>query len=279
MEESEVQSLQHISPCELYPKAQTVTQEEGLTVPFTPLCGEYVAFLGRTTTGILALSNYRLYHQIPEHNTCHNIPLGLVEQVEVRDILYVQISCKDATLCRLAFSTSEECMEWMRRLLKATSPIKNMDYLFAFALYAWAQEEGSEELLSRLSNTTTVDFFNSEVERLQFDVSKGGPWRVSLANKDYRLCGSYPQRLLVPAGIPDQQLDAASKFRSSRRVPAVVWRHRGNGAVIARCSQPEVGWLGWRSSDDEALINAILNACSPDPEKRKKLLIMATAVV
>ena len=35
-----------------------------------------------------------------------------------------------------------------------------------------------------------------------------------------------------------------------------------NGAVIARCSQPEVGWLGWRSQEDENLLHAIGTACA-----------------
>lgn len=34
--------------------------------------------------------------------------------------------------------------------------------------------------------------------------------------------------------------------------------------MIVRCSQPEVGWLGWRSSDDEDLLKAISDACSFD---------------
>lgn len=42
------------------------------------------------------------------------------------------------------------------------------------------------------------------------------------------------------------------------------FRHAKNGAVIARCSQPEVGWLGWRSSEDEDLIKAISQACNFD---------------
>lgn len=37
-----------------------------------------------------------------------------------------------------------------------------------------------------------------------------------------------------------------------------------NGAVIARCSQPEVGWFGWRSPEDEALLHAIGAACAMD---------------
>ncbi|KAJ8964200.1 hypothetical protein NQ314_005069 [Rhamnusium bicolor] len=46
-------------------------------------------------------------------------------------------------------------------------------------------------------------------------------------------------------------------------------RHSLNGAVIARCSQPEVGWLGWRSADDEELIKAISQACNFDRAQQK----------
>lgn len=48
------------------------------------------------------------------------------------------------------------------------------------------------------------------------------------------------------------------------RVNVALCRHTGNGAVIARCSQPEVGWLGWRSSADENLLKAIADACAYD---------------
>lgn len=34
--------------------------------------------------------------------------------------------------------------------------------------------------------------------------------------------------------------------------------------MIARCSQPEVGWLGWRSSEDEELMKAVADACAFD---------------
>lgn len=48
-------------------------------------------------------------------------------------------------------------------------------------------------------------------------------------------------------------------------------RHTGNGAVIARCSQPEVGWLGWRSSEDELLISAIADACFFDQGRQPSM--------
>jgi len=32
--------------------------------------------------------------------------------------------------------------------------------------------------------------------------------------------------------------------------------------VISRCSQPEVGWFGWRSAEDEELVQNIVIACA-----------------
>lgn len=32
--------------------------------------------------------------------------------------------------------------------------------------------------------------------------------------------------------------------------------------MISRCSQPEVGWFGWRSSEDEELVQNIVMACA-----------------
>lgn len=52
----------------------------------------------------------------------------------------------------------------MRRLIKSTSPVKNENEIFAFALYAWATEEGSDELLSQLRkdprNSASKNFTN-----------------------------------------------------------------------------------------------------------------------
>ena len=35
-----------------------------------------------------------------------------------------------------------------------------------------------------------------------------------------------------------------------------------NGAVIARCSQPKVGWFSWRSQEDEGLLQALGAVCA-----------------
>ncbi|GLH01661.1 Uncharacterized protein GBIM_07751 [Gryllus bimaculatus] len=269
---SSLQSICHVRACEVFPKALLETEDECLKTPFMPLPGEAVSYLGRTTDGVLALSNYRMFVQ-RQDGAHQNVPLGLVETMEVRDIFHLHVFCKDARSLRLTFSTGELCMEWLRRLHTATAPPQSMEEMFAFAFFAWSSEEGSEEALARLGGGSTchraneeADVFRSELERLGFDVHCA--WRVSTANTDHRLCPSYPRRLLVPACVSDETLEGAARFRSARRLPVVVWRHRGNGAVIARCSQPEVGWLGWRSSEDEDLLKAIADACAFDRGSR-----------
>ncbi|XP_011501347.1 PREDICTED: myotubularin-related protein 3 isoform X1 [Ceratosolen solmsi marchali] len=260
-EPTSLQSICHLRASELFPKPAYFDFEDSeLVVPFVLLSGEYIVALGRTSDGVLALSNYRLYLQLGQG--CYNVPLGLIEHLEVKEIFYLHIGCKDARSISCAFSTNEHCLEWFKRLHKVTFPRRSIEDMFTFAYYAWSMEEGKDYPRLGKDNNSYLTTFNSEVERLKFNLH--GTWRISQINKDYQMCPSYPPHLLVPACITDKILDDVAKFRSSRRIPAVVWRHVNNGAVIARSSQPEVGWLGWRSSEDEDLLKALSDACSYD---------------
>lgn len=40
----------------------------------------------------------------------------------------------------------------------------------------------------------------------------------------FRLCSSYPQKLLVPVWITDKELESVASFRSWKRIPVVVYR-------------------------------------------------------
>ncbi|KAK0167358.1 hypothetical protein PV327_004765 [Microctonus hyperodae] len=260
-EPTSLQSICHLGASELFPKhTHFESDDPSLSIPFKPLSGEFVVALGRTADGILALSNYRLYLQLSQ--ACYNIPLGVIEQLEVKEIFFLHIGCKDARSVSCAFSTNEHCLEWFKRLHKMIYSRKNMEDIFAFAFYAWSMEEGKDYPRLGKESSSYQDTFNSEVERLKFNLH--GTWRITQINKDYQMCSSYPPQLLVPACIPDDILEIVAKFRSSRRIPAVIWRHVNNGAVIARSSQPEVGWLGWRSPEDEALLKALSDACTYD---------------
>ena len=81
-------------------------------------------------------------------------------------------------------------------------------------------------------NGHVSNWFRTDVARLRFDFQS--VWRISTVNKDFKMCSSYPPELLVPASISDQVLESVAKFRLAGRIPTIVWRHTGNGAVLAR---------------------------------------------
>ncbi|XP_069986655.1 phosphatidylinositol-3,5-bisphosphate 3-phosphatase MTMR3 isoform X3 [Penaeus vannamei] len=249
-----------------YPKQICQFDEPSLSIPFVPLAGEYAQFVGRTADGLMALSNYRVFLQ--QRDATYHIPLGVIETIECREIFFLFLLCKDTKSYKCTFATNEQCAEWQRRLTKALALPQRLENVFSFAFYMWNMEEARElhnalhEPDSPQSYAARAErMFDEEVRRLGFDL--GGAWRISLANNEYQLCSTYPRKLVVPASINDNILESVARFRSARRIPAVVWRHT-NGAVIARCSQPEVGWLGWRSSEDEDLVKAIAEACAYD---------------
>ena len=87
-------------------------------------------------------------------------------------------------------------------------------------------------------------------------------WRLSEVNKKFELCPTYPDTVIIPSCMTEEQMKKIASFRSSKRFPTVVWRSKVNGAVIARSSQPNVGLLAWRLNEDELLIKAIADCCS-----------------
>ncbi|XP_068623330.1 myotubularin-related protein 3 isoform X2 [Battus philenor] len=272
-----------VRAADLYPRLRAHYDEPGLDAGFAPICGEFVKWVGRSADGTIAMSNYRLHLQPRRRGgPSASVPLRLIDALEIREPTCLIILCKHGRQLKCAFTSSEICIEWWRRLTTGLAPLTSLQDTFAAAYAAWAKEQPPSSVhraLLKASHSPQIHWFGAELERLGFTTK--GAWRVSAANVEYKLCPSYPPLIVVPASIGDEDLDSVARFRSMRRLPAVVWRHRGNGAVIARSSQPEVGWLGWRSSEDERLLAAFVAACNadrgtqpPSTNKQLKLLIV-----
>ncbi|XP_047462856.1 myotubularin-related protein 4 isoform X3 [Mugil cephalus] len=297
-------SLEYIKAKDLFPQKELVKEDESLQVPFPVLQGEGVEYLGRADEAIIAISNYRLHikfkdsviNTFPGVDNEISVPLRLIEGVESRDMFQLHIICKDSKVVRCHFATFKQCQEWVKRLNRATAHPSRLEDLFALAYHAWclggnADDEDQHVHLCRPgSHSFTLTFKNKswshsfsnnipfpcsvsegdhvrqrmemEVKRMGFDTQN--VWRVSDINCNYKLCSSYPQKLLVPIWITDKELESVASFRSWKRIPVVVYRHQKNGAVIARCSQPEISWWGWRNTDDEYLVTSIAKACQTD---------------
>ncbi|KAL9980228.1 hypothetical protein ACROYT_G008784 [Oculina patagonica] len=258
-------SMVYVQASELFPKKTLASEEDSAQVPFPELCGESVEYLEKTSDAILALSNFRLFIRFKDSFV--NIPLRLIESVEMRDIFLMDINCKDARSFRILFDNSEQCLTCYHRLTQCISPVARLEDLFAFAFHAWCLDSKQSNSVEEGEFTSfcqrVLYSFMSEVRRMGFD-NLHDAWRITDINSNFELCSTYPKLHIVPAMISDKEMEAVVKFRTSGRFPSVVWRHMTNGAVIARCSQPEVGWLGWRSQEDENLLHAIGTACSVD---------------
>uniref|UniRef100_A0A8B9LTK1 phosphatidylinositol-3,5-bisphosphate 3-phosphatase n=1 Tax=Astyanax mexicanus TaxID=7994 RepID=A0A8B9LTK1_ASTMX len=261
-------SLEYIQAKDLFPQKELVKEDDSLQVPFPALQGEGVEYLGRADDAIIAISNYRLH--IKFKDSIINVPLRLIESVESRDMFQLHIICKDSKVVRCHFSTFKQCQEWLKRLNRAIAHPARLEDLFALAYHAWclggcADDEDQHLHLCRPGEHVRHRM-EMEVKRMGFDMQNA--WRVSEINSNYKLCSSYPQKMLVPVWITDKELESVASFRSWKRIPVVVYRHQKNGAVIARCSQPEISWWGWRNTEDEYLVTSIAKACLLDPGSR-----------
>ncbi|KAM9354507.1 myotubularin-related protein 9 isoform 2-T2 [Pholidichthys leucotaenia] len=83
-------------------------------------------------------------------------------------------------------------------------------------------------------------------------------WRLSSVNKDYLVCPSYPPALIVPACIDDKTLRKLAKFRQGGRFPVLCYYHRKNGMAIVRSSQPLMGANRKCCTEDEQLLEAVI---------------------
>ncbi|XP_063067078.1 myotubularin-related protein 3 isoform X2 [Engraulis encrasicolus] len=258
MDEEEQQSPEAGKANTTLPRKSPVLEEDNLQVPFSELHGECVEFVGRAEDAIIAMSSYRLHIKFKE--SVVNVPLQLIESVECRDMFQLQVTCKDCKVIRCQFAQAEQCQDWLKRLGAVARPPTQLDQLFAFSFHAHSeQQQQPHNDICRAGDHVSCRFKN-EVERMGFDI--GSTWRISEINRDFRLCSSYPELLLVPAWVTDKELENVAAFRSWKRFPVVVYRHQTTGAVIGRCGQPEVSWWGWRSAEDEQLVQAIAKACT-----------------
>lgn len=180
----------------------------------------------------------------------------------------IRIYCKDFTYYSFDFNNDVTCTEVFLKLSLLITAPKVKGSVREFYAYDYTPNTLESNL-----KKSGWDLYDTEAEyKRQHLVSEDGAWRQTALNHEYRICPSYPEKIIVPSSISDSVLKHASKFRSKQRIPAIVYRHRQgeNGNVIARCSQPLVG-LNFqnRSIQDEKLIEEIFR--SQEKERVSKL--------
>jgi hypothetical protein len=86
------------------------------------------------------------------------------------------------------------------------------------------------------------------------------PWKLSMANYDFKVCSSYPELIVVPSELTDDNVMEVGSFRSEGRMPALCWGYANSAGSIWRASQPKVGVQGNTSKADEQLLYLVASS-------------------
>lgn len=99
-------------------------------------------------------------------------------------------------------------------------------------------------------------------------------FRISNVNKSFDLCMSYPETLIVPKNITDDELRESASFRTKSRIPVLCYYNKENNTSLWRSSQTKSGLTYQRNEKDEKLLQAIYEAnMSTNSKKNDKLII------
>lgn len=157
----------------------------------------------------------------------------------------LQIRCKTFLSVTFVVPKERDCYEIFMTLLKLSQPV-HIDDLYCF------HYTSSTEDIPKHAGWSFFDL-QSEFQRMRVP---NDHWSLTLLNKEYELCDTYPRYLYVPSSASTSILLGSSRFRSRGRLPVLSYLHH-NKAVICRCSQPLSGFSA-RCLEDEQLLNSIL---------------------
>lgn len=236
----------------------------------------------RAVQGVLKITSYRITFTPYDASWkfgSFELPLAAIDLI-TRDGLMLLITCKDMRTLRLAMHDaysrkkgydqlpSTPDFRWLNLLTLRMKPPNMIGALFAFDYHT---EKAKERVvpLTEMTNGWFVYSPFAEYQRLGFltaHKSMGGgrgdddsnpiiTWRL-LKNSKFRFSPTYPQLMVVPSLMSEEQLVQSARFRSRARLPVVVWRHPVNKSVLARSSQPNYGMAGNRSEPDRILLRA-----------------------
>jgi hypothetical protein len=99
-----------------------------------------------------------------------------------------------------------------------------------------------------------------ETDYHRMHVEEAG-WIMSDLNARFELCSTYPQTLVFPEDMTENDIQRASQERSRERLPSLVWMHPFTHVALCRSAQPLAG-LNKTPENDKRLFVAIKNACS-----------------
>ncbi|XP_015263575.1 PREDICTED: myotubularin-related protein 9-like [Gekko japonicus] len=157
----------------------------------------------------------------------------------------ITLKCKDLKILHLEIPGMEECLN-IASSIEALSSVESVMMTYPFFYRPQSM---------KLENGWQLYPLEKYYQKIASDT---GTWRLSSVNKDFAVCPSYPQVVMVPAAVDDRALRKSASFRQGRRFPVLSYYHKKNGTVMLHSSQPLTGPHRKRCREDELLLGAVL---------------------
>eukprot|EP01041_Mallomonas_annulata_P001701 gene1701-3295_t len=121
----------------------------------------------------------------------------------------------------------------------------NSKYLFAYShsISIYITPEIKEQYNRLQHYDPHIEFMRQGITT-EFLMQPSSFLRFSYVNAHFKLCTSYPQVLMVPNHITDDELFIVANFRSEQRIPALTWMDSNTRVSLWRSSQPKCGVSG-----------------------------------
>lgn len=244
---------------------------------YYPLLNDDGLVISRYIAGKMYLTNYRLIFsqymsenitwQVPVFSILSTVGVDATNESQASSLFQeptssyqLSVQCKDVRTAKFSFTKFAEYSQIYRCLNALIYPSDIMQaFCFRFRPFITKWEP------------TPIFDIRSEYNRLGL---MGHLQFRCMRQKKYSLCASYPQYLIVPHHMTDDDLARVAAYRSKERFPAITWIDSKTGAVIARCSQPLVGLKNARNAEDEKLVQLLCTSALAQTNFNSRYCIM-----
>ena len=215
--------------------------------------------------GVLALTEYRLIFkernpipaQLPENY--FKYPLMSIAKLEKiqnpksdYDTYIIEITLKDTRIIRFYVKDNIQCSFYFN-LESSTFP-KDIKNLYTFTELYHNEIKKEKNYFNGWGLYDPIREFSRE--GVTEDNNLG--LRFCYANKDFKLCETYPEFLIEPAQMSDEDLKQASLYRTKNRLPIMAYYYYNPNSddekcvpTIWRSAQNKGGLMGSKKNDSD----------------------------
>ena len=229
--------------------------------------------------GVLVLTNFRLIFHMENLKNLNNnysedyfkIPLFSISKIEkvqdkkmAFDAIPIEITLKDTRVIKFHLF---DLQRFYYNLSDATNPVDYGQFYGFPKYYNEAKFKGKNVTNGWNMYDPVIEFSRQGVTE---DNNLG--LRYSYVNENFKICPTYPEFLVEPKNITDEQLKQSSSYRTKGRLPIFTYYYSGNAnsnlkvtPSIWRSAQNKRGLMGNKTCEaDVSLLNSISRLGGPD---------------